>query len=136
MSATLILKDAYGAQIPLDLAALDDGRLVLGVAVPALGEEAPEPFTGTLTYTDEYGVDTEIALARLADGRFVPVVAVAGGTGTGTGAAGKSAYELAVENGFVGTVVEWLDSLVGPQGPSGSSEDPGDLVNAFNANLV
>lgn len=32
----------------------------------------------------------------------------------GTGANGKSAYELAVENGFEGTLDEWLDSLVGP----------------------
>lgn len=29
---------------------------------------------------------------------------------------GKSAYEIAVEHGFVGTEEEWLDSLVGPPG--------------------
>jgi hypothetical protein len=29
---------------------------------------------------------------------------------------GKSAYELAVENGFVGTTIEWLASLVGTSG--------------------
>lgn len=52
--------------------------------------------------------------------------AVAGG-GSGTGAAGKSAYELAVEEGnFVGSLSDWLDSLqgdvgpVGPQGPAGT----------------
>ncbi len=28
-----------------------------------------------------------------------------------TGPAGKSAYELAVENGFVGTEEQWLESL-------------------------
>ena len=33
---------------------------------------------------------------------------------------GKSAYEIAVENGFVGTEEEWLESLVGPEGPAGS----------------
>ena len=33
-----------------------------------------------------------------------------------TGASGKSAYELAVDNGFVGTVQEWLDSLKGDAG--------------------
>ena len=37
------------------------------------------------------------------------------------GAHGKSAYELAVEAGFNGTSAEWLDSLVGTQGPSGAS---------------
>lgn len=36
------------------------------------------------------------------------------------GADGKSAYEIAVENGFVGTEQEWLDSLVGPEGPGGT----------------
>lgn len=34
---------------------------------------------------------------------------------------GKSAYEIAVENGFVGTEQEWLQSLVGAQGQDGSN---------------
>lgn len=34
----------------------------------------------------------------------------------GPGAPGKSAYELAVEEGFVGDVNDWLASLVGPPG--------------------
>ena len=33
---------------------------------------------------------------------------------------GESAYEIAVRNGFVGTESEWLDSLKGEQGISGS----------------
>lgn len=33
------------------------------------------------------------------------------------GVDGASAYEVAVENGFVGTEEDWLESLVGPQGP-------------------
>ena len=32
---------------------------------------------------------------------------------------GKSAYEIAVEKGFIGTEEEWLSSLVGPQGEQG-----------------
>jgi hypothetical protein len=48
---------------------------------------------------------------------------------------GDSAYEVAVENGFVGTVAQWLASLVGPQGvkgdtgatgPAGPKGDKGD----------
>jgi hypothetical protein len=35
------------------------------------------------------------------------------------GEAGLSAYEIALDNGFVGTEAEWLDSLVGEQGPQG-----------------
>lgn len=32
---------------------------------------------------------------------------------TENGKDGKSAYEIAVENGFVGTKIEWLESLKG-----------------------
>src|SRR5690625_4972993 len=39
--------------------------------------------------------------------------------GGGAGDPGKSAYEIAVENGFEGDEQAWLDSLVGPQGPAG-----------------
>lgn len=35
---------------------------------------------------------------------------------------GKSAYEVAVEQGFVGTVDEWLESLKGRDGVNGTSE--------------
>ena len=36
------------------------------------------------------------------------------------GADGKSAYDLAVENGYKGTLVEWLASLVGETGAAGA----------------
>lgn len=39
----------------------------------------------------------------------------------GSGANGKSAYELAVENGFEGTLDDWLNSLVGPPCPVDST---------------
>ena len=46
--------------------------------------------------------------------------------GGGSGTAGKSAYEIAVDNGFVGTETEWLESLKGTDGttftPSVSKE--------------
>lgn len=42
--------------------------------------------------------------------------------GAGTiGARGYSNYELAQQNGFTGTVTEWLKTLVGPTGSSGST---------------
>ena len=54
---------------------------------------------------------------------------------------GKSAYQLAQENGFSGTLQEWLDSLVGPVGPQGPEGPPGqiegdgfDVDNAIDAN--
>mgnify|MGYP000679777679 CR=1 FL=1 len=40
---------------------------------------------------------------------------------------GLSAYDLAVSGGFVGTVEEWLISLVGPQGIQGVKGDTGDV---------
>lgn len=50
-----------------------------------------------------------------------PFVTESGGTG-GSGEAGvdgKSAYELAVEGGFIGTLSEWIDSLEGDPGQQG-----------------
>ncbi len=44
------------------------------------------------------------------------------------GPEGLSAYDIALEHGFVGTEVEWLASLVGPEGdvgPQGPQGDPG-----------
>ena len=38
---------------------------------------------------------------------------------------GLSAYEIAVANGFVGTESEWIDSLIGPQGPPGADGEDG-----------
>lgn len=36
---------------------------------------------------------------------------------------GLSAYEIAVRDGFVGTELEWLESLKGEQGPPGQNAD-------------
>ena len=44
---------------------------------------------------------------------------------SGGGASGKSAYEIAVENGFEGTEEEWLASLKGEPGPAGADGAPG-----------
>ena len=40
---------------------------------------------------------------------------------------GKSAYELAVEQGYEGTEEQWLASLVGPQGEKGEKGEKGDI---------
>ena len=57
-----------------------------------------------------------------------------------TGADGKSAYELAVEEGFQGTLDEWLDSLKGEPGQNGADGAPGapgqDGENGENAEIV
>lgn len=54
------------------------------------------------------------------DGSEVLTVEIpSGGGGGGTGADGKSAYQIAVEHGFSGTETEWLASLKGPVGETG-----------------
>lgn len=50
--------------------------------------------------------------------------------GSGGGAAGASAYEVAVANGFVGTQSAWLASLVGQAGPQGLPGAKGDTGDA------
>ena len=45
-----------------------------------------------------------------------------GANGT-NGTNGKSAYELAVENGYTGSLTEWLESLKGKDGIDGSAAD-------------
>ena len=41
--------------------------------------------------------------------------------GGDTGTAGKSAYEIAIDNGFIGTETEWLESLKGSNGDNGAN---------------
>lgn len=45
---------------------------------------------------------------------------------------GDSAYEVAVENGYTGTVEEWLDSLVGPEG-TGNNQTLQELLDKDNS---
>ena len=62
----------------------------------------------------------------------IQTLAEGGGGGTGPqGPPGDSAYQVAVKNGFIGTVHAWLESLrgatgaVGPQGPVGPAGEQG-----------
>ena len=48
-----------------------------------------------------------------------------GDTGS-RGAAGKSAYEIALQNGFTGTEADWLTSLKGQKGDTGAKGEPGE----------
>lgn len=58
---------------------------------------------------------------------YIPASELRGADGEdgAPGAAGLSAYEVAVSEGFVGTEAEWLASLVGPEGPQGPPGSPG-----------
>ncbi|MGW0686557.1 hypothetical protein ACWD2L_24690 [Streptomyces sp. NPDC002754] len=46
---------------------------------------------------------------------------------------GDSAYEVAVEAGFVGTVEQWLASLIGPQGVKGDTGPVGSRIHTGTA---
>ena len=61
-----------------------------------------------------------IPILKIKDkkGNEIPIGAI-------RGVPGKSAYEVALDNGFVGTVDEWLKSL--EAGPI-NSEDKGEIV--------
>jgi hypothetical protein len=56
------------------------------------------------------------------------------------GESGKSAYQIAVDNGFKGTVEEWLESLKGPKGEAETNVvqtiDPSDTANAPSSKAV
>lgn len=58
-----------------------------------------------------------VAVLGLAAAMALPLAAC--------GEAGKSAYDIAVEHGFVGTEEEWLESLRGPQGEKGEQGEQG-----------
>ena len=58
------------------------------------------------------------------------------GGSSGTGSNGKSAYEIAVEHGFVGTEEEWLESLKPVKGEDYYTEaDKTEMVQAVIAQL-
>src|SRR5690606_5831447 len=105
------------------------------VDIPSLVEQyqtltslTANPLTGTLTYKDENEVDQVIDMAALIAAHQSVTTLVENGDGTITytnennqsvtvnlpsGLDGLSAYEIAVNNGFVGSEVEWLNSLQG-----------------------
>jgi hypothetical protein len=73
-----------------------------------------------------------ITVTTTVDGivTFTGPAAIQGETGPAgadgaDGADGDSAYEVAVANGFVGTELQWLASLVGPKGDKGDTGDQG-----------
>lgn len=67
-------------------------------------------------YSQDATFSVEIKHETIALSVSYSVVNIGGG---GSGGNGKSAYEIAVENGFVGTEVEWLASLKGKDGKDG-----------------
>lgn len=72
---------------------------------------------------DVFGEEVDAAIET-------PLVVIEGAKGD-TGAAGKSAYELAVQAGFDGDLDAWLASLKGEDGATGPKGDKGERGDAF-----
>ena len=76
-------------------------------------------FFGTSSREGADVVNSVLALLIGPEGRVGPA-GVAGAKGD-TGEAGQSAYQLAVSNGFNGSIEDWLGSLAGPAGNPGAA---------------
>lgn len=72
-----------------------------------------------LPETDTLTSDDFVAIVQDGENRRISVDAFGGGTKGEKGDDGKSAYELAVEEGYSGTLEEWLNSLTGEDGEPG-----------------
>lgn len=101
--------------------------ITLAGAIPTTAFTLPSGATldlATLTKVPSSpGVGTDQAITLIVDlerrleaGEF--------GGGGGEPVPGKSAYELAVDNGFTGTLAEWLESLKGPAGSDSTKPGP------------
>lgn len=88
------------------------------LSVPA-GQAAK--YCGLLGAVYLYGTGKVLLCGNDYSNPLFKLAATSSGEGGGTGADGKSAYEVAAANGFEGSVAEWLDSLQGEPGPQGES---------------
>lgn len=95
----------------------EDGVLVAGSAVEIPDEQIRRVLPGNLVTTDDIGTEIASYIAKNPD----EVKGDKGDKGEQgiqgkTGADGKSAYQIAVDDGFTGTESEWLASLKGADG--------------------
>lgn len=105
---------------------LDDIEIVAQTDIDGLIAqlESAQDFTGisvdAVEVTDETEAKAVINWDPITKLLTVPAIKGTAGTDGVDGVNGKSAYEVAVDNGFVGTQVQWLASLVGAVGPAGA----------------
>lgn len=111
------LASLEGEQGPQGLGLRYVGRVATAADLSALTGQ----IHGDVYVADDTGVayvwNTAVDPAKFDDAG--PVVGADGASG----ATGLSAYQVAVANGFTGTEQEWLDSLIGPAGPTAVSVD-------------
>src|SRR5690606_19996078 len=70
----------------------------------------------------------EVNVTATSEQNVFNVTVSQGGSGSQgpKGDPGESAYDIAIDNGFVGTEPEWLASLKGEQGPAGQDGADGE----------
>lgn len=91
-----------------------------GIWYPAVDDAGNMSWTRSMSETEPQPVNIKGPKGDAgADGIGIP------GTDGKDGVDGKSAYELAQDNGFVGTMQEWLASLVGADGANGADGKDG-----------
>lgn len=121
-------KGATGATGPQGLPG-KDGKDGTGVnIIGSLASEAELPQTGSPGDAYMIGGDLYVWQANLNNWKNVGPI---------QGPEGKSAYDLAMQNGFVGTMEEWLESLkgeTGPPGPEGPQGLPGKDADLTEVN--
>lgn len=74
-------------------------------------------------YSQTYNVPIPTGVGTLQLGTLAPIPSGAGVVVVG-GIPGKSAYDVAVDNGFVGTQAQWLATLEGDVGPTSTTPGP------------
>lgn len=94
----------------------------VGFARTASGQSAT--FTMAVPDVETVDVAAVINADDIPEGAAVGPMGPPGPQGE-TGPAGASAYEIAVDDGFVGTEAAWLASLVGPAGQDGADGNNG-----------
>ena len=131
--------------IPTDISQLTDTQGLLGSGGSGSGTTfIQNPYAFNIAGDDSSLIEitngntvqfkgVNITVTTTADGivTFTGPAAIQGDTGPAgadgaDGDDGASAYEVAVSNGFSGSELEWLASLIGPQGEPGIQGDKGD----------
>ena len=108
----------YSATIDFSSENLTDNDIISLIDVDSIDDMTASGNVITVTTLSKPTADLTL--------NFSIVYAKASTSGTGTaGKDGKSAYEIAVTNGFAGTESEWLKSLVGPAGTDGKNGKDG-----------
>lgn len=126
---TKMIRDAFGDVIPQTLN--ENGTY----AALANGDVSGIDFSKYKMLRDSFGSPIPAQYFDVTQMKFVPGSIGGGGSGE-PGPAGKSAYEVAVQNGFVGTAAQWLASLkgatgaTGPQGPTGPAGSNATVTSA------